>query len=186
MKPTVVMHLRAIDLNDALTFNRLKGDIKKAISTANLILVHSNSTNHANTTSSIGALRTLNKTFAAKLSEELVPALALAAHHLGLIVPQAEASNLLHTNWRVRGERLQELLSQGSVPVFAPIVKEKSQTEVVVQSEWLAAYLAAAIQADLLIFLIETKGIIEAGKTVEQLTMHEATGSSRLEVQCAG
>lgn len=180
-KPIVVMHVRAATLNDALAFNRLKGDIKKILSLAHLMIVHS-----CPDRTSLEALKTLNKTVAAKLSEELVPALSLLGYHLGLIAAASAAEAPVPTHWPVKAEALQKLLAQPSVPILAPILQTELQTELCVQSEWLAAHLAAAIRADLLIFLVETKGILDNGQSIAQMALSDAMRSTMLEAQCAG
>lgn len=180
-KPVVVMHVRAATLNDALAFNRLKGDIKKTLSLAHLIVVHS----YPDRTS-LEALKTLNKTFAAKLSEELVPALSLLGYHLGLVAAAGTAEATASTHWQIKADALQKLLAQQSVPILAPILQTDLRNEICVQSEWLAAHLAAAIRADLLIFLVETKGILDNGQSIAQMALSDAMRSTTLEAQCAG
>ncbi len=157
---TIVMHVRAAELHDALCFNRLKADIRKIAQSSRLIIVHSSLSMQPETqiVKQIATLTTLNKTLAAKLSEELLPAVALAAHHLGLAT---QGSSPNETGWVIRPKALLHILQQGGIPIIAPIIKDAWHQEKTIQSEELAAKVAAAIQADLLIFLIEPKEAIQ-------------------------
>lgn len=157
---TIVLHVCATELNDVLCFNRLKADIRKIAQSSRLVIVHSSLSMQPETeiAKQIAALTTFNKTFAAKLSEELLPAVALAAHHLGIIT-LGNPSN--KTDLISSPKALMSILQQGGIPVIAPIVRETSGAQRVVQSQEVAAKVAAAIQADLLIFLIEPKEVIQ-------------------------
>jgi acetylglutamate kinase len=157
---TIVLHVRAAELHDALCFNRLKADIRKIVQDNCLVIVHGSQASvppERDNSPQIAALTTLNKTLAAKLSEELLPAVALAAHHLGL----ATSSSPDETGWIIRPKALLHILHQGGIPIIAPIIKNAWHQEKTIQSEELAAKVAAAIQADLLIFLIEPKEAIQ-------------------------
>ncbi|MFN3393019.1 MAG: hypothetical protein ACK424_00505, partial [Candidatus Thermochlorobacter sp.] len=146
------------ELSDVLTFNRLKGDIKKIFSSYRLVLVHGSIGKVDQVSQSVESLLTLNKTFAAKLSEELLPAVSLAAHHLGtatvdwLSVPQDIGASLV-----IKPHALSMILARGGLPVIAPIIKDGFDKDLITTSEWIAAKVAAAIQADLLIFLTDAK-----------------------------
>ncbi len=157
---TIVLHVRAAELHDALCFNRLKADIRKIAQSSRLVIVHSSLSMQPETqiVKQISTLTTLNKTLAAKLSEELLPAVALAAHHLGLAT---QGSSPNETGWVIRPKALLHILQQGGIPIIAPIIKDAWHQEKTIQSEELAAKVAAAIQADLLIFLIEPKEAIQ-------------------------
>ncbi len=157
---TIVLHVRAAELHDALCFNRLKSDMRKIAQSARLVIVHSSLSMQPETqiVKQIATLTTLNKTLAAKLSEELLPAVALAAHHLGLAT---QGSSPNETSWVIRPKALLHILQQGGIPIIAPIIKDAGHQEKTIQSEELAAKVAAAIQADLLIFLIEPKEAIQ-------------------------
>lgn len=160
---TLVLHVRAAELNDALSFNRLKGDLKKMVQTHRLAIVHSAGAKASGETQNAAQILTLNKTFAAKLSEELMPAIALAAHHLGIAtMEESNAAQDLGANLLIKPDALSTMMRRGSVPVIAPIVRDKTEKEAVTQSEWIAAKVAAAIHADLLIFLIAEKDAAQA------------------------
>ncbi len=157
---TIVMHVRAAELHDALCFNRLKADIRKIAQSSRLIIVHSSLSMQPETqiVKQIATLTTLNKTLASKLSEELLPAVALAAHHLGLATQGGSPDE---TGLVIRPKALLHILQQGGIPIIAPIIKDAGHQEKTIQSEELAAKVSAAIQADLLIFLIEPKEAIQ-------------------------
>lgn len=154
---TIVLHVRALELNDVLYFNRLKAGIRKIVQSNRLVVVHSGQASGQSGMESslqVAALKTFNKTFAAKLSEELLPAVALAAHHLGLAAYSDQSDE---PNLSIRPKALLYLLQQGSIPIIAPIVKDTFHEEKIVESKELAEKVSATIQADLLIFLIEQK-----------------------------
>ncbi len=158
---TIVLHVRAAELHDALCFNRLKADIRKIVQENCLVIVHGCQASvppERDNSPQIAALTTLNKTLAAKLSEELLPAVALAAHHLGLAT---QGSSPDETGLVIRPKALLHILQQGGIPIIAPIIKDAGHQEKTIQSEELAAKVSAAIQADLLIFLIEPKEAIQ-------------------------
>ncbi len=158
---TIVLHVRAAELHDALCFNRLKADIRKIVQDNCLVIVQGSQAGvppERDNSPQIAALTTLNKTFAAKLSEELLPAVALAAHHLGLAT---QSSSPDENSLVIRPKALLHILHQGGIPIIAPIIKNAWHQEKTIQSEELAAKVSAAIQADLLIFLIEPKEAIQ-------------------------
>ncbi len=153
----IVLHVRALELNDVLYFNRLKAGIRKIVQNNRLVIVHSSQASEQSGIESslqVAMLKTLNRTFAAKLSEELLPAVALAAHHLGLAAYSDQSDE---PNLSIRPKALLHLLQQGSIPIIAPIIKDTFHEEKIVESEELAEKVSATIHADLLIFLIEPK-----------------------------
>ncbi len=155
---TLVLHVRATELSDVLTFNRLKGDIKKIFPSYRLVLVHGSIGKVGPASYSIEPLLTLNKTFAAKLSEELLPAVSLAAYHLGIAsIDWFSHPHDLGANLVIKPNALSMMLARGGLPIIAPIIKDGFDKDLITTSEWIAAKVAAAIQADLLIFLTDAK-----------------------------
>jgi acetylglutamate kinase len=167
----ITMYVSGKELDDVLIFNRLRADVRKIVQTHQLILVHdaeyqfqqalARRGNAAQATAlldtlslKLETLTTLNKTFAAKLSEDLVPALPIAAHHLGLVreVEREGEKTLI-----VKTETLLEVLSRNVLPVVAPIVQSADRQLVDAAGDKVAAKLAAAVHADVVIFLSEQK-----------------------------
>lgn len=177
----IVIHLPAKELEDALMFHRLKGDVKKMIPHHQLIIILTapdkapapipalasggKEMMPPQTLLSPAVPRTieeLGKAFTAKLSEDLVPAIAMTGNHLGLL--RMENGKL-----RVNPKALQMQLQQSSIPIIAPVAAGEE-----IETALAAAGIAAAVQADYLIFLIDTKGIVKGGNPLDTVTASEA------------
>ncbi len=167
----ITIYVSGKELDDVLIFNRLRADVKKIVQTHQLILVHNadyqfqqaltRRSTAAQTSAlldilalKLDVLMNLNKTFAAKLSEDLIPALPIAAHHLGLV---REVEREREKTLVVKAETLLEMLSRNVLPVVAPIVQSADGQLADAAGDKVAAKLAAAIHADIVIFLSEQK-----------------------------
>ncbi|NTW49626.1 MAG: hypothetical protein HGB19_07860 [Chlorobiales bacterium] len=184
----IVLHVAGKDLDDALIFNRLRADLKKLCASHQVIVVHNADAQFQTELRRRGladqtqpehralyetVLVQLNKTIVAKLSEELLPAIAMTGNHLGLIqaepIPREEGHFPFTKIVRINASILERQISGGSIPVVAPLAMDKSDTIQPVRSEHVAAKVASALKADLLIFLLEPNGYMENGKPVSTL-----------------
>lgn len=164
---TLILSVLGKDLDDALSFNRLKGDVKKLVARFRLAIVHDallqferkekrpfpNAPTEADLERYADALVQLGKSFAAKLSEDLVPATPMNAHHLGLVEVESVGESTLGKIVAVKKEILERQFAQRAAPIIAPIVKTKSGRLRFVSADALAARLAAELNADMLFFI---------------------------------
>lgn len=89
----------------------------------------------------------------------------------------------------VRVEIVQNLLSQGFVPVIAPVAegKEAGHPGYNINADTAASEIAKAIKAKKAIFLTDTRGVLDGdGELLESLTLDEAEGYKRSGVISGG
>jgi acetylglutamate kinase len=181
----IVLKVSGSDLDDVLTLTRLVADIGKTLKLpVNLVVVHGAShqlemqfkakgialptergkrlITDARTMQAVEAVATeLNKKFCTKLSDALIPAVPLLGKSLGLFnVEQPEATLLLGDVARVRRRLLEKWLFKQIVPVISPVSTDASGKLLDVNADEAAGKIASEIKADVLIFLINTRGII--------------------------
>lgn len=192
MTMRAVIHFTGEDLDDVLAFSRIKSDVKKMWREGHeLIIVHSGESQARrafekrnwdaakHTEPETLALRDetileLTKNFAAKLSDDLVPALLLAAKDLGMV--RIDTSGETPQIVKVKAELLVAHLQKKIVPVISPLVKDEHGRSLIMTSEVIAAKLSAALGADMLIYVSETHKILDEGKSLEKLSEADAAG----------
>ncbi len=167
---TLVLSVVGKDLDDALSFNRLKADVKKLASRFRLIIIHDacvqyerqtrqpfpDAPSQADLERYADLLVQLGKAFTSKLSEDLIPALQMNAHHLGLIQTELSAHDTLGKIVAVKTEVLQKPFAHNTVLVLTPVTKTKSGLLSFISADMMASRLASELCADLLFFIDET------------------------------
>lgn len=194
---TLVLSIVGKDLDDALTFNRLKSDVKKLSSRFRLAIVHDarfqyeqkfkrpfpETPSQADLERYADSLVQLGKTFASKLSEDLVPALQMNAHHLGLIQTEQSAEEAAGKIVAVKKDVLEKQFAQNAVPILAPITRTKAGTLVFVSADAIASRLASEICADMLFFIDDAPNPHKAER--ERLAQESLTNGTRRAFVCA-
>lgn len=164
---TLALSVLGKDLDDALSFNRLKADVKKLSSRFRLVVAHDarfqferkekrplpDAPTEADLERYADSLVQLGKIFTTKLSEDLVPAMQMNAHHLGLVQAEREGELTLGKIVAVKKEILEKLFAQNVVPILAPITKTKSGRLCFVSADAVAARLAGELRADMIFFI---------------------------------
>lgn len=191
MTTRAVIHFTGEDLDDVLAFSRIKADVKKMMREGHeLIIMHGGEIQFdralkkrnwdaaKHTPPETLALRDetileLTKNFVSKLSDDLVPALALAAKDLGMVQIAASGDEPPHIV-KVKAELLVAHLQKKVVPVISPLVRDGDGRSRMMTSEVIAAKLSAALGADMLIYVSETPKILGEGKPLEKLSEADA------------
>ncbi|MEM2828848.1 MAG: [LysW]-aminoadipate/[LysW]-glutamate kinase, partial [Candidatus Jordarchaeales archaeon] len=96
-----------------------------------------------------------------------------------LIVQEGEKKRVLRGDYsgkidEANGELISLLVSLGYVPVVAPIAMSSDGELVNVDGDRAAAYIAKAINADVLVSVTDVPGLILDGEVVRRLSMNEA------------
>jgi acetylglutamate kinase len=166
---TLVLSVVGKDLDDALSFNRLKADIKKLSSRFRLVIVHDarfqyeRQTKHpfpdtpsqADLERYADCLVQLGKVFTSKLSEDLVPALQMNAHHLGLIQTEQSPNETVGRIVAVKKDVLEKQFAHNAVPILAPVTRTKEGLLSFIPADAIASRLASEIGADMIFFIDE-------------------------------
>ncbi len=166
---TLVLSVVGKDLDDALSFNRLKADVKKLSSRFRLAVIHDarfqyerqtkqpfpDAPSQADLERYADLLIQLGKIFTSKLSEELIPALQMNTHHLGLIQTEQLPNETTGRITAVKKEVLEKQFAQNTVPILAPITKTKEGRLSFIPADAIASRLASEISADMLFFIDE-------------------------------
>ncbi|MFN3345208.1 MAG: hypothetical protein ACK4XY_10405 [Chloroherpetonaceae bacterium] len=188
---TLVLSVVGKDLDDALSFNRLKADVKKLSARCRLLILHDariqyerqtrqpfpDKPSQADLERYADLLVQLGKVFTSKLSEDLIPALQMNAHHLGLIQTEQSADDTLGRIVAVKTDVLQKQLAQNTVLVLSPVTKTKSGLLSFIPADMIASRLASELCADLLFFIDETptpSGKAEREKFAQESLAHGA------------
>ncbi len=167
---TLVLSVLGKDLDDALSFNRLKADIKKLSSRFRLVIVHDarfqyeretkqpfpDAPSQADLERYADSLVQLGKVFTSKLSEDLVPALQMNAHHLGLIQSEQSPNEAMGKIVAVKKEVLEKQFAHNAVPILAPVTRTKEGWLSFIPADAIASRLASEMGADMLFFIDET------------------------------
>lgn len=167
---TLVLSIVGRDLDDALSFNRLKADVKKLASRFRLVVIHDalfqyerqtrqpfpDTPSQAALERYADSLVQLGKVFTSKLSEDLIPALQMNAHHLGLIQTEQSPDEAMSRIIAVKKDVLQKQFAQNAVPILAPITKTKEGRLSFIPADMIASRLASELRADMLFFIDET------------------------------
>jgi acetylglutamate kinase len=194
---TVVLALTGKDLDDALSFNRLRGDLKKLAPLTNLVLTYDadfqiqKMESQRKKTFDAGSIQDLEikhdlllqlgKVFSAKLSEDLIAVMQMNAHHLGLIRAERNGTGLQGKIESVKREVLEKQFKEKNVPLVTPIVKTKSGELCDIHAPELAAEMAVALEADVLVYAIEEKK-----SAAESIMLSEITPEMPREFHAAG
>ncbi len=166
---TLVLSVVGKDLDDALSFNRLKADVKKLSSRFRLVIVHDarfqyerqskqpfpDAPLQADLERYADSLIQLGKVFTSKLSEDLVPALQMNAHHLGLIQTEQSPSDRVGRIVAVKKEILEKQFAQNAVPILAPVTRTKEGVLSFIPADSTASRLASELRADMIFFIDE-------------------------------
>ncbi|MFQ3597106.1 MAG: hypothetical protein SNJ55_12480 [Chloroherpetonaceae bacterium] len=166
---TLVLSVVGKDLDDALSFNRLKADVKKLAPRFRLAIVHDarfqyerqtkqpfpDAPSQADLERYADLLVQLGKVFTSKLSEELIPALQMNAHHLGLVQTEESPNEMTGRITTIKKEALEKQFAQNTVPILAPITKTKEGRMTFIPADAIASRLASEIHADMLFFIDE-------------------------------
>ncbi len=187
---TLVLSVVGKDLDDALSFNRLKADVKKLASRFHLAVIHDarfqyerqtqkpfpDAPSQADLERYADSLVQLGKVFTSKLSEELIPALQMNAHHLGLIQTEQSPHERIGRITAVKKEVLEKQFAQHTVPILAPITKTKDGRLSFIPADMIASRLASEIHADMLFFIDEmhSSDKDEREKFAQESLMHGA------------
>jgi hypothetical protein len=170
---TLVLSVVGKDLDDALSFNRLKADVKKLSSRFHLAIIYDarfqyehhtklpfpDAPSQAELERYADLLVQLGKTFASKLSEELIPALPMNAHHLGLIQTEQSPDEAVGRMTFVKIDALQKEFAQNAVPILAPVTTTKEGRLSFIPADAIALRLATELRADMLFFIDEMNSI---------------------------
>ncbi len=165
----LVLSVVGKDLDDALSFNRLKADIKKLSSRFHLAVIHDarfqyereakqpfpDTPSQADLERYADSLVQLGKVFTSKLSEDLVPALQMNAHHLGLIQTEQSPSDRAGRIVAVKKEVLEKQFAHNAVPILAPVTRTKEGLLSFIPADAIASRLASEIGADMIFFIDE-------------------------------
>jgi acetylglutamate kinase len=194
MKKTLLLVLTGKDLDDALFFNRLRGDIKKIIETRRLIIIHDADFQFENwlrrkqisldtlTAEMLDAKQALlieiGKIFTHKLSDDLIGAVQMNAYHLGLVQTEKKINSLTGEIVSLKKAALEKQLSVESVLIITPVTKTKEGDASDVSVPHIASALAAAIHADELIFIREDKQFQLAEVMPEKLYSNSVSPTS--------
>lgn len=168
---TLVLSVIGKDLDDALCFNRLKADVKKLASRFRLAIVYDAYFQYERQTKQpfpalpspaelecyADLLVQLGKVFSSKLSEELIPALPMNAHHLGLIQTEQLPHEPVGRIVAVKTDILEKYFAQNLVPIIAPVTKTKEGRLSLIPADAIASRLASDIHADMLFFIDEMR-----------------------------
>ncbi len=166
---TLVLSVIGKDLDDALSFNRLQADIKKLSSRFRLVIVHDarfqyerqikqpfpDAPSQADLERYADSLVQLGKIFTSKLSEDLVPALQMNAHHLGLIQTEQSPSDRVGRIVAVKKEILEKQFAQNAIPILAPVTRMKEGVLSFIPADAIASRLASELRADMIFFIDE-------------------------------
>jgi len=166
---TLVLSVVGKDLDDALSFNRLKADVKKLSSRFRLVIVHDarfqyerqikqsfpDAPSQADLERYADSLVQLGKVFTSKLSEDLVPALQMNAHHLGLIQTEQSPNDVIGRIVAVKKEILEKQFAQNAVPILAPVTRTKEGLLSFIPTDTIASRLASELRADMIFFIDE-------------------------------
>jgi acetylglutamate kinase len=113
----------------------------------------------------------MNKTLAAGLSREGVPAVGLSGRDSKLIrASLVEGLGRVGTPEVVNPASLEALWAARLIPVVSPVSSDSSGQSVNVNADEAAQWIARAIGADTLVFLSDVNGVILDGAPVEHLT----------------
>ncbi len=166
---TLVLSVVGKDLDDALSFNRLKADVKKLSSRFRLVIVHDARFQYERQTKQpfpdvpsqadleryADSLVQLGKVFTSKLSEDLVPALQMNAHHLGLIQTEQSPNDVVGRIVAVKKEILEKQFTQNAIPILAPVTRTKEGLLSFIPADAIASQLASELSADMIFFIDE-------------------------------
>lgn len=193
---TLVLSVVGKDLDDALSFNRLKADVKKIASRVRLAIVHDarfqyerqtkqpfpEAPSQADLECYTDLLVQLGKVFTSKLSEELIPALQMNAHHLGLIQTEQSPNEMMGRITAVKKEVLEKQFAQNAVPILSSVTKTKDGRLSFIPADVIAARLASEICADMLFFIDEMRDTDK--KTREKFAQDALMGGVRRAFVC--
>lgn len=182
---TLVLSVIGKDLDDALAFNRLKVDIKKLASRFHLAIVHDarfqyerqtkqsfpDAPSQADLERYADLLVQLGKVFTSKLSEELIPALQMNAHHLGLIQTEQSPDEAVGKITTVKSDVLKQQFARDTVLILSPVTKTKQRRLSFIPADAIATKLASEICADMLFFIDEMRS---ADKNARETFAQEA------------
>jgi|GEM_PF-1194870 acetylglutamate kinase len=166
---TLVLSVVGKDLDDALSFNRLKADIKKLAMRFRLVVIHDARFQYeremkqpfpampsqADLERYADFLVRLGKIFTSKLSEDLIPALQMNAHHLGLIQTEQFPNESIGRIVAVKKEVLEKQLAQSAVPILAPVTRTKEGLLSFIPADAIVSRLASEMCADMVFFIDE-------------------------------
>ncbi|MDX2127790.1 MAG: hypothetical protein SFU91_02000 [Chloroherpetonaceae bacterium] len=165
LRKTAVIYLRGIDLDDVLSFTRLRAILKKYVHRNNLLIVFDAEYQYQKNLKEKGIqeaqlsasdshrlkaaiTRDLGKTFAQKLSEELIPALSLTAYHLGIVKTSSNGEVAA-----IQAELIRKRFFGNTLPIFAAI----GDQDVLLNPKNLAKIFSIGLKADYLIFISDRK-----------------------------
>nr|YP_009312963.1 Acetylglutamate kinase [Helminthora furcellata]SCW21217.1 Acetylglutamate kinase [Helminthora furcellata]SCW24077.1 Acetylglutamate kinase [Helminthora furcellata] len=117
----------------------------------------------------------VNKNLVALLNESTVKAVGLSGHDGKLITAlpiDQESNNRVANVKAIDNEILDVLLSHDYIPVIAPIGVDTSGLSYNINADVVAGYIASAINADMLIMLTDTPGILLDSNDTSTLLEH--------------